>query len=135
MSADEALRLATVENIQREQLDPIDEAESFARMVTDGAEIADYKKSGSVGALVSFFERTKKPVPTATAKAITPVGHGYRDQCGFPKPCLSLRQQNRENNQSHAAISGAFLLSASNRLKIFDQTLMVSEWLLACQKK
>lgn len=40
-SDDEAFRLATVENVQREPLDPIDEAEAFAALFQTGAALAD----------------------------------------------------------------------------------------------
>jgi len=41
LSKDEGLRIATVENVQREQLNPMDEAEAFAALMTKGADIAD----------------------------------------------------------------------------------------------
>lgn len=37
----EALRIATIENVQRSDLEPIDEAEAFARMLQNGASIDD----------------------------------------------------------------------------------------------
>lgn len=37
----DALRIATIENVQRADLEPIDEAEAFARMLQDGATIDD----------------------------------------------------------------------------------------------
>jgi ParB family chromosome partitioning protein len=36
LTDDEALRLATVENVQREQLHPLDEAEAFAKLLQAG---------------------------------------------------------------------------------------------------
>lgn len=45
---DDALRIATVENIQREQLHPMDEAEAFARMVKDGDDLADIAAKAGV---------------------------------------------------------------------------------------
>lgn len=41
LAGEEALRLATVENVQREALDPIDEAEAFALILKTGGEIED----------------------------------------------------------------------------------------------
>lgn len=41
LKADDALRLATVENVQREQLNPMDEAEAFAALMCKGADVAD----------------------------------------------------------------------------------------------
>jgi ParB family transcriptional regulator, chromosome partitioning protein len=37
----EALRIATVENVQREALDPLDEAEAFALLLRDGVDLDD----------------------------------------------------------------------------------------------
>lgn len=48
VDADTALRIATVENIQREQLAPIDEADAFAAMAADGAELADIAAKAGV---------------------------------------------------------------------------------------
>lgn len=48
LDADDALRLATVENIQREQLAPMDEAEAFARMAGEGADLADIAAKAGV---------------------------------------------------------------------------------------
>lgn len=43
----DALRIATIENVQRADLDPIDEAEAFARMLQNGANLDDVSaKSG-----------------------------------------------------------------------------------------
>jgi ParB family transcriptional regulator, chromosome partitioning protein len=39
LSADEALRLATVENIHREQMHPMDEAEAFAKLLQAGGSV------------------------------------------------------------------------------------------------
>jgi ParB family transcriptional regulator, chromosome partitioning protein len=41
LDSDDALRLATVENVQREALDPIDEAEAFATLAHRGSSIGD----------------------------------------------------------------------------------------------
>jgi ParB family chromosome partitioning protein len=41
LEGDDALRLATIENVQREPLDPIDEAEAFAALTHDGSSIDD----------------------------------------------------------------------------------------------
>lgn len=48
VDADEALRLATVENIQREQLAPMDEAEAFAVLASTGSELADIAAKAGV---------------------------------------------------------------------------------------
>jgi len=48
VDADEALRLATVENIQREALAPIDEAEAFAILASSGSELADIAAKAGV---------------------------------------------------------------------------------------
>jgi ParB family chromosome partitioning protein len=48
LSEDEALRLATVENIQREPLNPIDEAEAFARLLSEGQAIAEVAAQAGV---------------------------------------------------------------------------------------
>jgi ParB family chromosome partitioning protein len=40
-SANDIARMATVENVQREPLDPIDEAEAFARLLQNGTKIED----------------------------------------------------------------------------------------------
>lgn len=48
VDADDALRLATVENIQREALPPMDEAEAFVRMAADGADLADIAAKAGV---------------------------------------------------------------------------------------
>jgi ParB family chromosome partitioning protein len=41
LDEDDALRIATIENVQRANLDPIDEAEAFAAMLQNGATIED----------------------------------------------------------------------------------------------
>ncbi len=48
-------RMATVENVQREPLDPIDEAESFARLLTKGAKVEDV--SAETGVSVPTIRR------------------------------------------------------------------------------
>ncbi len=47
----DALRLATVENIQREQLAPMDEAEAFATLLGDGASLEDVAAKAGVSVL------------------------------------------------------------------------------------
>lgn len=41
LSADETLRIATVENVQRENLPPLDEAAAFAKLIHKGASLED----------------------------------------------------------------------------------------------
>jgi ParB/RepB/Spo0J family partition protein len=41
LSADDSLRLATVENLQREDLTPLEEAAAFARLIQDGVPLED----------------------------------------------------------------------------------------------
>ena len=41
LSAEDSLRLATVENLQRENLTPLEEAAAFARLIQDGAPLED----------------------------------------------------------------------------------------------
>jgi ParB family transcriptional regulator, chromosome partitioning protein len=41
LSADDSLRLATVENVQRENLSPLEEASAFARLMQEGAALED----------------------------------------------------------------------------------------------
>lgn len=48
VSDDDAIRIATVENIQRENLHPMDEAEAFARMVKDGDALCDIAAKAGV---------------------------------------------------------------------------------------
>lgn len=47
----DALRLATVENIQREQLAPMDEAEAFATLLSEGASLDDVAAKAGVSVL------------------------------------------------------------------------------------
>ncbi|WP_334127292.1 ParB/RepB/Spo0J family partition protein [Sneathiella sp.] len=51
LSETDALRLATVENIQREQLAPMDEAEAFATLLGDGASLEDVAAKAGVSVL------------------------------------------------------------------------------------
>jgi ParB family transcriptional regulator, chromosome partitioning protein len=51
LSADDALRLATVENIQREALAPLDEADAFAAMLAGGASFEDVAVKAGVSVL------------------------------------------------------------------------------------
>ncbi|PKR48450.1 ParB/RepB/Spo0J family partition protein [Thalassospira marina] len=66
----EALRLATVENIQREQLAPMDEADAFATLLGEGASLEDVAAKAGVSvltvkrrvALASLCEEAKEKV-------------------------------------------------------------------------
>ena len=49
LSKDDGLRIATVENVQREQLNPMDEAEAFAALLTKGADIEDIAAKAGIG--------------------------------------------------------------------------------------
>tara|TARA_B100000965_G_scaffold215949_2_gene180607 strand:+ start:11828 stop:13588 length:1761 start_codon:yes stop_codon:yes gene_type:complete len=49
LTKDEGLRIATVENVQREQLNPMDEAEAFAALLTKGADIEDIAAKAGIG--------------------------------------------------------------------------------------
>jgi len=51
LSEADALRLATVENIQREQLAPMDEAEAFATLLGEGASLEDVAAKAGVSVL------------------------------------------------------------------------------------
>lgn len=48
VDANDALRIATVENVQREQLAPLDEADAFVRMVGKGDNLADIAAKAGV---------------------------------------------------------------------------------------
>ena len=70
LSDDDTLRLATVENIQREALAPLDEAEAFARLLAGGASLEDVAAKAGVSvltvkrrlALASLCEEAKEQV-------------------------------------------------------------------------
>jgi ParB family chromosome partitioning protein len=70
LSDDDTLRLATVENIQREALAPLDEAEAFARLLAGGASLDDVATKAGVSvltvkrrlALASLCEEAKEQV-------------------------------------------------------------------------
>ena len=72
LSDDDTLRLATVENIQREALAPLDEAEAFARLLAGGASLEDVAAKAGVSvltvkrrlALASLCEEAKEQVRT-----------------------------------------------------------------------
>ena len=51
LTEEDALRLATVENIQREQLTPMDEAEAFAALLGKGASLEDVAAKAGVSVL------------------------------------------------------------------------------------
>jgi ParB family chromosome partitioning protein len=88
LTDDEALRLATVENVQREQLHPIDEAEAFAKLLQNGGTIeAIVEKTGLSAqtvkrrlALASLAPEAKKALRDGTisrsiAEALTIGSH------------------------------------------------------------
>jgi len=77
-------RVATVENVQREPLDPIDEAESFARLLTKGVKVEDISAETGVSvptirrrlALANLAREVKeavraKALPLSLAEALT----------------------------------------------------------------
>ena len=55
LAESDALRIATVENVQREPLEPLDEAEAFASLVSDGVSLDDV--SAKTGVSVSTIRR------------------------------------------------------------------------------
>ena len=69
----DALRIATIENVQRSDLEPIDEAEAFAKMLQDGATIDDVSAKTGLSeqtirrrvALADLCEEVKEAVRTA----------------------------------------------------------------------
>jgi ParB family transcriptional regulator, chromosome partitioning protein len=69
----DALRIATIENVQRADLEPIDEAEAFARMLQDGATIDDVSAKAGLSeqtirrrlALADLCEEAKEAVRKA----------------------------------------------------------------------
>ncbi len=75
---DDALRLATVENVQREQLNPIDEAEAFAGLVRNGVVIEDVAAKAGVSpatvkrrlALASLCDEAKTAVRAGDSLAV-----------------------------------------------------------------
>ncbi|MPZ29556.1 MAG: ParB/RepB/Spo0J family partition protein [Rhodospirillales bacterium] len=83
-SAADLDRIATVENVQREALDPIDEAEAFAKLLTKGAKIEDISAETGVSmptirrrlALADLAPEVKeavraKALPLSLAEALT----------------------------------------------------------------
>lgn len=77
-------RIATVENVQREPLDPIDEAEAFAKLLTKGAKLEDVSAETGVSvptirrrlALADLAPEVKeavraKALPLSLAEALT----------------------------------------------------------------
>ena len=68
----DALRIATIENVQRSDLEPMDEAEAFARMLQDGASIDDVSAKTGLSeqtirrrvALSDLCEEVKEAVQT-----------------------------------------------------------------------
>lgn len=70
LDADQALRIATVENVQREPLDPMDEAEAFAALLQKGAAIEEVAAQTGVSentvrrrvALAGLAKEVKKAV-------------------------------------------------------------------------
>jgi ParB family chromosome partitioning protein len=88
LSDDDALRLATVENVQREQLHPLDEAEAFAKLLQSGGTIeAIVEKTGLTAqtikrrlALANLCSEAKKALRDGTisrsiAEALTIGSH------------------------------------------------------------
>lgn len=84
LTEEDALRLATVENIQREQLTPMDEAEAFAALLGKGASLEDVAAKAGVSvltvkrrvALASLCDEAKAlvregEVSLSTAEALT----------------------------------------------------------------
>jgi len=80
----DALRIATIENVQRADLDPIDEAEAFARMLQNGASLDDVSAKTGLSeqtirrrvALSDLCEEVKEAiqkgeVPLGVAEAMT----------------------------------------------------------------
>jgi ParB/RepB/Spo0J family partition protein len=66
LSKDDALRLATIENVQRENLPPLDEAAGFAALIRKGASLATprrgFRPRRSSGGLRSMrFARKSRP--------------------------------------------------------------------------
>lgn len=83
-SAADLDRIATVENVQREPLDPIDEAEAFAKLLTKGAKVEDVSAETGVSvptirrrlALADLAPEVKeavhaKALPLSLAEALT----------------------------------------------------------------
>lgn len=84
LSNTDALRLATVENVQREQLAPMDEADAFATLLADGAALEDVAAKAGVSiatvkrrlTLSSLSDDAKSlvregTIPLSTAEALT----------------------------------------------------------------
>ena len=84
LDAERTLRIATVENVQREALDPIDEADAFAALLQNGAAIEEVAAQTGVSrstvrrrvALADLSEEAKDAVragtvPLAVAEALT----------------------------------------------------------------
>lgn len=84
LTGDDAMRIATVENVQREPLSPMDEADAFAALLQNGAEIDDV--AGKTGlssqtvrrrlALANLCEEAKEAIrtdklPLGLAEAMT----------------------------------------------------------------
>jgi len=92
LSADDAVRLATVENIQREDLNPVDEADAFAALVRNGTSFEDVAARAGVPkqrvrrrlALVGLAPEAKKAlragmITLAVAESLT-LGATAREQ-------------------------------------------------------
>ena len=93
LSDDDAFRLATIENVQREQLHPLDEAEAFARLLQSGGTIeAIVEKTGLSAqtvkrrlALASLAPEAKKAlrdgaISRSVAEALTLGSHARQRQ-------------------------------------------------------
>lgn len=88
-SAADLDRIATVENVQREALDPIDEAEAFAKLLTKGAKLEDVSAETGISvptirrrvALADLAPEAKeavraKSLPLSLAEALTLAPQG-----------------------------------------------------------
>jgi len=64
LSALEAMRISLVENVQREDMDAIDEAESFAAMLATGAKLEDI--ATQTGLHLSTIKRRSRSTPSRT---------------------------------------------------------------------
>jgi ParB family chromosome partitioning protein len=76
----DALRLATVENIQREQLPPMDEAEAFALLLGQGTSLEDVAAKAGVSVLT-----VKRRVALASLTDEVEAVHG-RGKSPLPPP-------------------------------------------------
>jgi ParB family chromosome partitioning protein len=93
LEGDDALRIATVENVQREQLTPLDEAEAFAGMARDGEDLATIAAKAGVSevtvrrrlAIAGLCSASKDAlragsISLAMAEALTLGGEAQQEQ-------------------------------------------------------